>query len=265
MQIPVLSGRDFTDLDSKPAVPIAVIVNQSFARQFFPNKEALGQRFQRMIDDDGNFGDLEIVGVVHDAKYNNLREPDAPTVYQPVRGVGSAVEVRTAENPIHVAPALRKLIQQVDPSLHVARVTLQSTHTGETILRERMLALLGGFFGLVAVVLSAVGLYGVLSYSIVQRTKEIGIRMALGAPPFHVVRTVAGDVAVAIALGVTAGLAGGFASSRFVASILFEVKPSDFGSVALPLSCLLLTSGLAAIRPALRATLVDPMTALRYE
>ena len=120
MQIPVLSGRDFTDPDSEPAVPLAVIVNQSFARQFFPNKEAVGQRFQRMIDDDGNFGDLEIVGVVHDAKYNNLREPDAPAVYQPIRGVGSAVEVRTAENPIPAAPALRKLIQQVDPSLHVS-------------------------------------------------------------------------------------------------------------------------------------------------
>jgi ABC-type antimicrobial peptide transport system permease subunit len=89
--------------------------------------------------------------------------------------------------------------------------------------------------------------------------------MALGAPLFHVVRTVTGDVTVAIALGVTAGLAGGLAASRFVASILFEVMPSDFGSVALPLSCLLLTCGLAAIRPALRATLVDPMTALRYE
>ena len=265
MQVPVLSGRDFTNPDSEPPMPNAVIVNQSFARQFFPNKDAVGQRFQRMIDDDGSFGDLEIVGVVHDAKYNNLREPDAPTVYQPARGVGSAVEVRTAGNPISIAPALRKLIQQVDPSLHVVRMTLQSTHTGETILQERMLALLGGFFALVAVMLSAVGLYGVLGYSMVQRTKEIGIRMALGAPLFHVVRTVTEDVAVAIAVGITVGLAGGFASSRFVSSLLFEVKPSDFGSVALPLCFLLLASGLAAIRPALRSTRVDPMTALRYE
>jgi ABC-type antimicrobial peptide transport system permease subunit len=144
-------------------------------------------------------------------------------------------------------------------------MTLQSTHTGETILQERMLALLGGFFALVAVMLSAVGLYGVLGYSMVQRTKEIGIRMALGAPLFHVVRTVTEDVAVAIAVGITVGLAGGFASSRFVSSLLFEVKPSDFGSVALPLCFLLLASGLAAIRPALRSTRVDPMTALRYE
>lgn len=175
------------------------------------------------------------------------------------------MEVRTAESPVAVAPALRKLIQEVDPSLHVARMTLQSTHTGETIVQERMLALLGGFFGLVAVVLSAVGLYGVLNYSMMQRTKEIGIRMALGAPLFRVIGTVTRDIALAVAMGVTVGLGGGFASARFLSSILFEVKPSDFGSVALPLSFLLLTSGLAAIRPALRSTHVDPMTALRYE
>jgi len=265
MQIPLVSGRDFGDQDSAPPVPVAVIVNRAFARQFFPNREALGQRFQCMIDDDGNFGDLEIVGVVRDARYNNLREPEAPTVYQPIRGVGAVLEVRTAGNPIPMAPALRKEIQQVDASLRVVQVTLQSTHTVETILQERMLALLGGFFGLVAVVLSAVGLYGVLSYSMVQRTREIGIRMALGAPFPHVIRTLTGGVAVTVAVGVAAGLAGGLALARLVASLIFEVKPSDFASFASPLVCLALACGLAAIRPALRASRVDPATALRHE
>ena len=153
----------------------------------------------------------------------------------------------------------------MDPSLRVAQVTLQSTHTAETILQERMLALLGGFFGLVAVVLSAVGLYGVLSYSMVRRTREIGIRMALGAPFLHLIRTLTGGVAVTVAVGVAAGLAGGLALARLVASLLFEVKPSDFASVASPLACLLLACGLAAIRPALRAGRVDPVTALRHE
>jgi putative ABC transport system permease protein len=115
------------------------------------------------------------------------------------------------------------------------------------------------------VVLSAVGLYGVLAYAMVQRTKEIGIRMALGSPQLQVIRTVTGDVAVTVVVGIPAGLAGGFASARFVASILFEVKPSDFASIALPLACLLVGAGVAAIRPALRATRVDPMAALRYE
>ncbi len=265
MQIPFLSGRDFADQDSAPPLPMAAVVNQAFARQFFPEQEALGQRFQRMIDDDGHFGDLEIVGVVRDARYNNLREPEAPTVYQPIRGVGSVFEVRTAGNPIPLAPALRKEIQRVDPSLRVTQVTLQSTHTTETILQERMLALLGGFFGLVAVALSAVGLYGVLRYSMVQRTREIGIRMALGAPFLHVIRTLTGGVAVTVAVGVAAGLAGGLASARLIASLLFEVKPSDFASVASPLVCLLVACGLAAIRPVLRAGRVDPVTALRHE
>ena len=153
----------------------------------------------------------------------------------------------------------------MDASLRVTGMTLESTRIDETILQERMLALLGGFFALVAVVLAAVGLHGVLSYAVVRRTKEIGIRLALGAPVSSVVRTVTGDIAVAVALGVAGGLAGGLALARSLASLLFEVKASDFGSVALPLASLLLASAAAAIPPAMRAARVDPMEALRHE
>jgi len=153
----------------------------------------------------------------------------------------------------------------VDASLRVTGMTLESTRIDETILQERMLALLGGFFALVAVVLAAVGLHGVLSYSVVRRTREIGIRLALGAPVGSVIRTVTGDVAVTVAIGVAGGLAGGFALARSLASLLFEVKPSDFASVAWPLASLLLVSVAAAIPPAMRAAKVDPMEALRYE
>jgi predicted permease len=265
MQIPLLSGREFAAPDITPGVPTAVIVNQTFARQFFPGEDALGKRFERMVDDDGNYGAQEIVGVVRDSKYNNLREAAAPTVYQPAGGVGSTVEVRTAGNPLAIAAALRQGIERVDASLRVTGMTLESTRIDETILQERMLALLGGFFALVAVVLAAVGLHGVLSYAVVRRTKEIGIRLALGAPVSSVVRTVTGDIAVAVAIGVAGGLAGGLALARSLASLLFEVKPSDFGSVALPLASLLLASAAAAIPPAMRAARVDPMEALRYE
>jgi len=265
MQIPLLSGREFTAQDITAGVPTAVIVNQAFARQFFPGEDALGKRFERMVDDDANYGAQEIVGVVRDAKYNNLREAAAPTIYQPAGGVGSTVEVRTAGNPLAIAAALRQGIESVDASLRVTGMTLESTRIDETILQERMLALLGGFFALVAVVLAAVGLHGVLSYSVVRRTREIGIRLALGAPVSSVVRMVTGDIAVAVAIGVAGGLAGGFALARSLASLLFEVKPSDFGSVAWPLASLLLASAAAAIPPAMRAARVDPAEALRYE
>ena len=265
MQIPLLSGREFAAQDITAGVPTAVIVNQNCARQFFPGEDALGKRFERMVDDDMNYGAQEIVGVVRDSKYNNLREAAAPTVYQPAGGVGSTVEVRTAGNPLAIAAALREEIERVDASLRVTGMTLESTRIDETILQERMLALLGGFFALVAVVLAAVGLHGVLSYSVVRRTREIGIRLALGAPVGSVIRTVTGDVAVTVAIGVAGGLAGGFALARSLASLLFEVKPSDFASVAWPLASLLLVSVAAAIPPAMRAAKVDPMEALRYE
>ena len=141
----------------------------------------------------------------------------------------------------------------------------QSTWVNNTLLRERLLALLAGFFAVVAVVLAAIGLYGVLSYSVVRRTKEIGIRVALGARQLGVVRLVISDVMLVIAVGLAIGIAGGFALGRFVASLLFEVKPSDFWSLALPLACFLLASALASLPPAVRAARVDPIVALREE
>ena len=128
-----------------------------------------------------------------------------------------------------------------------------------------MVGQLGGFFALVAVVLAAVGLHGVLSYSVVRRTREIGVRVALGAPLWSVVRTVTADIATTVAMGLAAGLAGGFALARLVVSTLFEVKPSDFGSVALPLLCLLLACAASALPPALRAARTDPVEALRQQ
>jgi predicted permease len=265
MQIPLLGGREFSAEDAAVEMPAAAVVNQSFARQFFPGGNAVGKRFERMVDDDGNYAWQEIVGVVGDSKYNNLREPATPTVYQPATSVGTAIEVRTVGDPLAMAQRLRQEIESVDPSLKVAEVSRQSTRIDETILQEHMLALLGGFFGVIAIVLAAVGLYGVLSYSVLRRTKEIGVRVALGAAPLTVVRMVTADVAAAVAMGVAAGVAGGFVLARWVTSMLFEVKPSDAVSVALPLICLLLAAAAAAVPPAMRIARVDPVDALRYE
>ena len=265
MQMRLLNGRDFTARDLAPG-STAVVVNQEFVRQYLADENPLGKRFER-------FGDgphpppapQEIVGVVQDAKYNNLRERNSPTIYGPWRYPAGTLEVRTAGNPLELAPVIRQAIPRFNSGLRVTSVILQSTRINNTLLRERLLALLAGFFAVVAVVLAAIGLYGVLSYSVVRRTKEIGIRVALGARQFGVVRLVISDVMLVIALGLGIGIAGGFALGRFVASLLFEVKPSDFWSLALPLACFLLASGLAALPPAFRAARVDPIVALREE
>jgi putative ABC transport system permease protein len=263
MQIRFLDGRDFTQRDMIPE-STAVVVNQAFVRRYSSGQNILGRPFEK-TNDDGHPSSQEIVGVVRDAKFNNLREGTQPTVYEPMRGVQGTIEVRTAGDPLALASTLRQEIQRVDPTLQVSGVMLQSTRIDNTLLRERLMALLAGFFALVAVVLAGIGLYGVLSYTVVRRTKEIGIRVALGARQLGVVRLVISDVMLVIAIGLAIGIGGGFALGRFVSTLLFEVKASDFWSLALPLACFLLASALAALPPAFRAARVDPIVALREE
>ena len=262
MQIRMFDGRDFVPRDTTPG-STAVIVNQAFAQRYFPGENPLGKRFERLADDPKPFSQ-EIVAVVGNAKYNNVREPAMPIIYAPLRKAAT-IEVRAATDPLAMVPALREEIQRTDPGLRVTGVTLQSTRIDETLLAERLLALLAGFFAVVALVLAAVGLYGVLSYSVVRRTREIGIRVALGARQSNVIRLVMTDITLTAFLGLAAGLAGGMALARYVSSLLFEVKPADVQSVALPVVGLLLASVLAALPPLLRAARVDPTVALRAE
>jgi predicted permease len=264
MRIHLFEGRDFTarDADSKSG---AVIVSESFAQRYFTGGKLMGKRFKR-IADDPQPELLEIIGVVADTKYNNLREPSSPTIYEPLREIdGVTLEVRTATDPLHMTAAVREEIQTMNPVLRVTNVELQSTRIDNTIVRERLLALLSAFFTMVAVILGTIGLYGVLSYSVVRRTKEIGIRLALGAPHASVVWFIIRQISMVVVVGLVVGVGGGFAAARLVTAFLYQVRPSDFWSLALPLATLVAIATVAALGPAIRALRIDPMVALRYE
>jgi predicted permease len=256
MGIRMLDGRDFTGRDSGPSAS-AVVVNEAFGRRFFPGQSLVGRQFDR----DGDL--LEIVGLVRDAKYDDLRETPPPTIYVPLRGQGDATLTVRAADAGRIAPLLRQEILRADPSVKVIRVTLQTTLIDNLLVRDRLLALLSGFFGTVALLLVAIGSYGVLSYSVLQRTREIGIRMALGARAFQVIRLVISEIAIVVALGVAAGLAGGFGLGHYVTSLLFEVKPGHATTVVLPLLGLMLGCLFAALPPTLRAVRLNPVVALR--
>jgi len=258
MGIRLLEGRGFARRDLGPNSS-AVVVNEAFARSFFPGQSVVGKQFDR----DGDL--LEIVGLVGDAKYLEIREPMSPTIYVPLGGQGDTVLAVRAADAGRIAPLLRQEILRAAPSVKVRSVTLQATLIDDLLVRDRLLALLSGFFGTVALLLVAIGSYGVLSYSVVQRTREIGIRMALGARAFQVIRLVISEIAVTVSLGVVAGLAGGFVLGHYVTRLLFEVKPGHAATVVFPLLGLMVVCLFAALPPTLRAVRLNPVVALRQE
>ncbi len=268
MGIPLLEGRDLESRDGAVDPTTAVLVNQTFVRRFFPGERAVGRDFGRTEERD-RLQTQHVVGVVGDAKYRELREPAPPTVYVPLGGfgpfLGLTLQVRSAVPVARLLPQLRSELSRVYPALEIGDVADQKVLVDNTMLRERLLALLAGFFALVSLALAVIGLYGVMSYSVVQRTREIGIRVALGARVFTVLRSVLTDVFVVTGVGLVAGLAGGMLLARFVRSLLYEVTPYDLASVSLPVVVLLAATLAAAVIPARRAARVDPIEALRYE
>jgi putative ABC transport system permease protein len=265
MRIPIVAGRAFVPGDMQAGKTTAIVVSASFAARYFGRERAVGRTLAARFGEDGDGSVSEIVGIAADTRYD-LRKPAAPTIYIPLRLRNSGtLYVRVSGDGAAIASRVREEIRAADPLFRVTAVESQADVVGRTMIRERLLALLSGFFAIVGLVLAAVGLYGVLSYSVTQRTREIGIRVALGARQLGVVRMVLADAGRTTVLGGAAGLAAGLYLSRFLETLLFEVTPLGFWSLALPLGTLLVAALLASVLPALRAARVDPAVALRYE
>ena len=261
--IPLRAGRFFTDRDESRAAQVA-IVNEELVRLYFAGRNPIGQRYG-LGDDPDN---IEIVGVVADAKYNDLRQESIAMAYYPWKQVMPArlnsVIVRTQGDPAAVAPVMRQAITAIRPDLFMDITTLVS-QIDASLLRERLLARLSGFFGLLAVLLACIGLYGVMAYGVTGRTGEIGVRMALGAVPGDVVRMVLREALVLAAAGIAIGVPVSIWLMRLTRALLFGLEPND-PAVLAGAACALFGVCLAAgWLPARRAARTDPMTALRYE
>jgi predicted permease len=262
MGVRLVAGRDFLPNDSEPLEPTAVIVNEAFVRRYFGKTSPIGRAYDRT----GQPPPVrqEIVGVVTDVRLGDLRSVPPPTVYVPLRGLGT-LEVRAAGDPLALTSVIERDVRGTHPSLRATRFMLQSTQVANTLVRERLLAMLSGFFAAVGLLMAAVGLYGVLSYSILRRTRELGIRIALGAKPGALTIAIVRDAALMTGIGVVVGLAGGLYLSGFVKGLLHEVQPTDAISISMPIACLLLTALLAVAPAARRASRLNPVDALRSE
>ena len=271
MGIPLLKGRPFGPQDDTQS-PQVVVVNQTFANIFFPNQDAIGKRF---TFDPSKPDQIEIVGICKDAKYARQRDDDPPTVYSLYRQerplTNATFEVRTAADPNSIVASVRNAVRQVDSNLPVSGIKTQIEQADETLRMERLFAKLLTLFALLAQQLAAIGLFGVLAYTVSQRTHEIGIRMALGADRASVLRMIVRQGMTLAVLGVILGLVGSYVLTKYLESwislskMLFGVKVSDPLTYAVIAILLTIVALIACYIPGRRATKVDPLVALRYE
>jgi predicted permease len=277
LRIPFLAGHGFNASDfalsasnggaSPTSAPTPVIVNQAFVEKYLGKENPLGKQFGQAEADANRprSPGYEIIGVVRDAKYNNLRRDIHAMMYMPQSFGGASFELRTAADPQAILPAIREVVGQVNTNLPLFDVKTESEQIDRLLFQERLVARLSGFFGLLALALACVGLYGLLSYEVSRRTREIGIRMALGAQPENVLKLVLRQGIVLVIVGAGVGIGVALGVMRYLASMLYDVHANDPLTMIAVAVLLTIVALAACYIPARRAMRVDPMVALRYE
>ena len=271
MGIPILAGRDFNESDTANA-PKVGILSESLARKAFPGQNPIGKRFlAHFLSSESKPGDLiEVVGICGDTRYWSLKQDPIGMFYQPYQQTpnldfGATYEVRTSLSPASIAPSLREAVQSIDPDLPLQEIRTQQERIDASMQQERIIAALTASFGVLALVLASVGVYGVMAYSVAQRTSEIGIRIALGALPREVLAMVLREATWIALVGITCGIVATALATRFVTSLLYGLHPNDPAILATS-ALLLAVVGLATSwAPARHAAAVEPMEALRHE
>jgi len=262
----LLRGREFTRADGKDS-PKVVIVNTEFVKKFFPDGDAVGKH---MKFGGGNKPlDREIVGVVQSSHHSSIQGQPTAFFYTPYTQQADVnaitYYVRTATDPAVLTATIRQTMAELDPNLPIYDVRTMEEHINLNLSSDRLVALLALIFGCLAAVLAAMGIYGLLAYTDAQRTREIGVRLALGAAPRRVGLMILGDVAVLLAIGFVVGVPLAYILGRLVDSMLFNVRLFGFVSLAVAAISILVIAALATYIPARRAVHVDPVVALRYE
>jgi predicted permease len=267
MGIPILLGREIEPQDSGNG-PRAAVINQTFARQFFPNTNPIGKHVRDTYP--GNPEDMVIVGVVSDAKYNSLREKMRPRIYAPLfnpmwEQAAAVYEVRTFADPASVSASLRQAVQATASSLPPVKIRTMSDLVDDSLQTDRFIERLSEGFGLLAMLLASIGLYGIMAYTVARRTRDIGIRLALGAAPGNVLWQVLRETLLLVLMGIVIGVPLALGGTHLVRNMIFGLGFADPIAILSAAILLAIVAALAGFLPAWRASRVDPMVALRYE
>jgi predicted permease len=265
--IPILMGREIQEQDSGNG-PRAAVINQAFAHRFFGNSNPIGKRVRDTYS--GNPADLEVVGVVADAKYNSLREKPVERLYAPLFNpvwaqTEAAFEVRTFADPATITAPLRQAVESTNAAIPPIEIKTMSGLVDDSLQTDRFIKQLSEAFGLLAMLLAAIGLYGVMAYTVARRTREIGIRLALGAEPGTVARQILRETLALALIGIPIGLPIALLGAYLVRSMLFGLSFADPMTLAFAVLLLGIVAVSAGLVPAYRASRVDPLVALRYE